>query len=67
MITDPQLYCEQEFEASEDGTSIPNVIAIAYPPDEESRYSVDGIVIVLVAGWDGSESPDGSVLRMSAG
>lgn len=66
VITDPESWCAQELQPA-DGISVPNVIAIAYPPDVESRYSIDGIVLTLIAGRDGQRNPGGTVLRMSAG
>lgn len=66
-ITDPPAWCATELEPTADGTAVTDVIAIAYPPDEESRYSVDGIVLAFLAGRAGDPNPDGTLLRLTAG
>lgn len=66
-ITDPPAWCATELEPTAYGTAVTDVIAIAHAPGEESRYSVDGIVLVLLAGRAGDLNPEGTLLRLTAG
>lgn len=63
-ITDPAAWCDAELAAEGE---LVTPVAIAYAPDEESRFPADGITLAFITGGEGNPDPDGTLLRLTTG